>query len=121
MPGNEEAEEIFETPENFTHEEWNDFIDFDNQLETAGELNDAEIIQAVKRRRIEEEDADDEEIDPMVTRRELNKALDTVRSFLQTNCLEHSRLELENISRDVNTFYATHQTQATIQRYFTAL
>ena len=100
--------------------EWNEFIDFDNQLGTSGELNDAEIIQAVKRRKIEEEDADDE-IHPMITRRELNKALDTVRSFLQTNCLETSRLELENISRDVNTFYATHQTQATIQRYFTAL
>ena len=49
LPGNVEAEQqVFETPENFTNDEWNDFVDFDNQLEIAGELNDEEITQADK-------------------------------------------------------------------------
>ena len=120
LPGNVEAEQqVFETPENFTNDEWNDFVDFDNQLEIAGELNDEEITQALKRRRIEEDDEDEDE--KVITRTDLNKALDTVRSFLQTNCLETSRLDLENISRDVNSFYASSQSQASIKCFFSAL
>ena len=57
----------------------------------------------------------------VITRTDLNKALDTVLSFLQTNCLETSRLDLENISRDVNSFYASSQSQASIKCFFSAL
>ena len=118
-----ETLETFETPDNLTTEDWVEFVDFDNDTETTGDLDDEEITQGVKRRKLNPADEtveEDDHEDEQTTRLQLNTALDTVRSFLQTNRLESSRLKLQDIARDVSSVFAAKQTQSAITSFFPA-
>ena len=53
-------------PANMTEEEFEDFVDMDSDLPRAGELSDAELLEAGQQRRVDAEEMDDDEEEPQV-------------------------------------------------------
>ena len=124
---NEQLEELnvnVPTPENLSDEVFQDFFNIDQDLEICGELTDTEITQDVKRRRLCTDDTDhetDEDDDlpmPVASRKDVNTALQTLRSFLQMNSMESSRLDLKNIEASIMDHYKTKATQRSITHFF---
>ena len=89
------------TPDSLTEEEWQSFIAMDDHLDTVGDLDDTEITNVIKKRRLDPEaienksdnEDDDDEPSP-ITKRHVNDALQTLRSYLQINGLEDTMLQL---------------------------
>ena len=112
------------TPENLSDEVFQDFLNIDQDLEICGELTDTEITQEVKRRRLctddtdHETDEDDDLSMPVASRKDVNTALQTLRSFLQMNSMESSRLDLKNIEASIMDHYKTKATQRSITHFF---
>ena len=116
---------MIETPENFTEEEWIDFDYQDDNIETSGTLEDEEITQIVKRRRLlfeKEDDSSDNDGDHeppvIITRAEVNNALETVRSFLQMNAMQYTRITMQSVELAINSKFQSRQTQSSITRFF---
>ena len=53
-------------PANMTEEEFEDLVNMDSDLPIAGELTDAELIEAVQQRSVDAEEMDDDEEEPQV-------------------------------------------------------
>ena len=114
----------FPAPDNMTEEEWQSFIAMDDHLDTVGDLDDTEISKAIKKRRLDPEaienksdnEDDDDEPSP-ITKRHVNDALQTLRSYLQINGLEDARLQLQTIDDAICEDFKSRQTQTSIINY----
>ena len=96
----------------------------DDHLDTVGDLDDTEITNVIKKRRLDPEaienksdnEDDDDEPSP-ITKRHVNDALQTLRSYLQINGLEDARLQLQTIDDAICEDFKSRQTQTSIINY----
>ncbi len=104
----------FPAPDNMTDEEWQSFVEIDSDLETVGQLEDSEITNVVKKRRIDPEltaagelNSEDEDEEParQISRLQVNEAFETLRTYLQMNCLEDARVQLQAVEAAVTSYF----------------
>ena len=79
------AEEIISPPDNLTTEEFEAMVNQDQELKVCGILADSEIVAAVKKQKLDDEQDEDEEetVTPQPTSQDLIASVNALRNFLQ--------------------------------------
>lgn len=118
-------EEILQPPSNLTEDQFNALVDQDEDLEVCGPLTDAEIVQEVKRRKIdtaENEEKDDDDVPaPQPTKQELLIAVNTMRTFLQNRGKPHLLPHFKAIETEVLQSLHEKKKQTTILEMFSKM
>ena len=83
-----------------TEQEFADAVNQDMDEATCAQLDEEEIVQQVKRQRVETDSTEDDEqeeddAEPQISKSEFTDAMKTVWLFLQQNSLEEARIKAE--------------------------
>lgn len=110
-------------PENMTVEQFESIVTQDEDLDVCGVMTDEEIVQEVKKRKIdptqdkEEEDDDDEEEEPQ-TKKELLQTINSMRRFVQTRGKESLMSHFRVLEKEFYLALQESKQQSTIDAMF---
>ena len=122
----EEEEEEFQMLEGMNADEFNDFVDIDQEEPVTGELDDEEIVQAVLQKKQEqtkkeEEDGEKEEDEvselEMPSPANLLKSVNTLRDFMHLSGLT-SQSSFLTITNQIQRHITDQKTQAPMRFFF---
>ena len=107
------------TPPNMTAEEFANFVTMDSDLEIAGELSDAELLEtASKKRYIEDESDSDHEPEPQnLSMQQKMQMVDHLRQFIQEAGLHNTLPFFHQIEKMVHAKVAETKKQMTLDSF----
>ena len=106
-------------PANMTEEEFEDFVNMDSDLPIAGELTDAELLEAVQQRSIDAEEMDHDEGEPQVLRiAQKMQMVDYFRQFIEETGMHTAMPVFNSIEQMVYAEAAACKRQITLNSYF---
>ena len=107
-------------PANMTEEEFEDLVNMDSDLPIAGELTDAELIEAVQQRSVDAEEMDDDEEEPQVLSiAQKMQMVDYFRQFIKKKTGMQTAMPVFNsIEQMVYAEAAACRRQRTLNSYF---